>query len=48
MATKLKFYRPKVRTNIGKFTFKYSTPVTWETVPPPPPNTEASTEFKPV
>ena len=32
-STKLNFYRPQVRTNIGKFTFKYSASVKWETVP---------------
>ena len=32
-STKLNFYRPQVRTNIGKFTFKYSASVMWETVP---------------
>ena len=43
------FIAPKLEKNIGKFTFKYTAPVTWETAPPPPPpNTEASTEFKPV
>lgn len=32
-STKLNFYRPQVRTNIGKFTFKYSASVMWEAVP---------------
>ena len=32
-SAKLNFYRPKVRTNIGKFTFKYSASVMWEAVP---------------
>ena len=32
-SAKLNFYRPRVRTNIGKFTFKYSASVIWETVP---------------
>ena len=32
-SAKLNFYRPQVRTNIGKFTFKYSATVMWETVP---------------
>ena len=31
-SSKLNFYRPQVRTNIGKFTFKYSASVMWETV----------------
>ena len=32
-SAKLNFYRRKVRTNIGKFTFKYSASVMWEAVP---------------
>ena len=32
-STKLNFYRPQVRTNIGKFTLKYSASVMWEAVP---------------
>ena len=32
-SAKLNFYRPQVRTNIGKFTFKYSASVMWEAVP---------------
>ena len=32
-STKLNFYRPQVRTNMGKFTLKHSASVTWETVP---------------
>ena len=32
-SAKLNFYRPQVRTNTGKFTFKYSASVMWETVP---------------
>ena len=31
-ATKLNFYRPKARTNMGRFSLKYSAPVFWETV----------------
>jgi len=32
-SAKLNFYRPQVRANIGKFTFKYSASVMWEAVP---------------
>ena len=31
-SAKLNFYRPQVRTNIGKFTFQYSASVMWEAV----------------
>ena len=32
-SAKLNFYPPQVRTNIGKFTFKYSASVMWEAIP---------------
>ena len=32
-STELNFYRPQVRSNVGKFTFKYSASVMWEIVP---------------
>ena len=32
-ATKKNLYRPKIRTNFGKFSFRYSATVIWETVP---------------
>ena len=32
-SAKLNFYRPQVRTNIGRFTFKDSASVMWEAVP---------------
>ena len=31
-AARCNFYRPKIRTNFGKFTFKYSAPVLWENI----------------
>ena len=33
LASKLNFCRPHVRTNYGKFTFKYAASVLWETIP---------------
>ena len=32
-AANLNFYRPKIRTNFGKFTFKYSATKLWEDIP---------------
>ena len=31
-AARCNFYRPKIRTNFGKFTFKYSASVLWESI----------------
>ena len=32
-AARYNFYRPQIRTNYGKFTFKYSASVLWESIP---------------
>ena len=32
-AARCNFYRPQIRTNYGKFTFKYSASVLWEGIP---------------
>ena len=32
-ATENNFYRPQIRTNIGKFTLKYSASKIWESIP---------------
>ena len=45
-AAKLNFHRPQVRTNIGKFTFKYSASVMWETVPMALKKTKTFNRFK--
>jgi hypothetical protein len=31
-AARCNFYRPKIRTNFGKFTFKYSASVLWDSI----------------
>ena len=31
-AARYNFYRPKIRTNFGNFTFKYSALVLWESI----------------
>ena len=45
-STKLNFCRPKVRTNIGKFSFTYSVPVSWETAPLTLKHLQNSNQFK--
>ena len=45
-SAKLNFHRPQVRTNIGKFTFKYSASVIWETVPMALKKTKTFNRFK--
>ena len=45
-STKLNSYLPKLRTNIGKFTFKYSATVTWETVSLTLKHLQSSSQFK--
>ena len=39
-------HRPQVRTKIGKFTFKYSASVIWETVPMALKKTKTFNRFK--